>query len=114
MQEQTSGLSELSVERDNLLNKIDSLEREHNEAVAKWQEQIKIKEESMSVEMSQLEISFKESEHMLREDVEEKAHIIQVSWNYIYRLLQCSLVHSGIVFKEGLAPDLWLQSVFIL
>ena len=114
MQEQTSGLSELSVERDNLLNKIDSLEREHNEAVAKWQEQIKIKEESMSVEMSQLEISFKESEHMLREDVEEKAHIIQVSWNYIYRLLRCSLVHSRIVFKEGLAPDLWLQSVFIL
>ena len=83
MQEQTAGLSELSVERDNLLNKIDRLEREHNEAMGNWHEQIRIKEESMSAEMSQLEISFKESEHMLREDVEEKAHIIQVRCNYI-------------------------------
>ncbi len=83
MQEQTSALSELSVERENLLNKIESLEREHNDAVAQWQGQMKIKEETMAAEMSQLEISFKESEHMLREDVEEKANIIQVRLNYV-------------------------------
>ena len=80
MQEQTSAVSELSVERDNLLNKIENLEQEHNEAVAYWQQLVKMKEESMTSEMSQLEISFKESEHMLKEDVEEKANIIQVNY----------------------------------
>lgn len=78
MQEQTSALSELSVERDNLLNKIESLQRERSESVAMLKEQLKMKEESMAAEMSQLEISFKESEHMLKEDVEEKTNIIQV------------------------------------
>jgi hypothetical protein len=83
MQEQTTALSELSLERDNLLNKIESLEREHGEAVAQWQGQIKMKEETMAAEMSHFEISFKESEHMLKEDVEEKANIIQVRLDLI-------------------------------
>ena len=82
MQEQTAALSELTVERENLLSKIESLEREHSEATVQWQEQMKMKEESMTAEMSNLEISFKESEHMLKEDVEEKANIIQVRLNY--------------------------------
>lgn len=83
MQEQTSTLSELSVERDNLLNKIESLEQQHETAVAQWQEQIRMKEENLAAEMSQLKISFKESEHMLKENVEEKANIIQVRLTYI-------------------------------
>jgi chaperonin cofactor prefoldin len=91
MQEQTAALSELSVERENLLSKIESLEREHSEAVAYWQEQMKVKEESMTAEMSHLEISFKESEHMLREDVEEKANIIQVRLNYTLWRKWCQL-----------------------
>ena len=83
MQEQTTTLTQLSVERDDLMEKISSLERYHNETVAKWQQQVRMKEESLAAEMSQLEISFKESEHMLKEDVEEKANIIQVRTNLI-------------------------------
>ena len=83
MQEQTAALSELSVERDGLLNKIEILEREHSGVVARLQEEVKLKEENMAAEISHLEISFKESEHMLKEDVEEKANIIQVSHKFV-------------------------------
>ena len=74
----TNTLSQLSVERDNLLDKISAMERNHNETVAMWQEQVKRKEQALTAEMNQLETSFKESEHMLREEVEEKTNIIQV------------------------------------
>ena len=84
MQEQTAALNQLSLERDNLLNKIQDLELKHAEAVEAWDEKLRMNKESLGAEISQLEILYKQNEHMLREEVDEKANIIQVR-TLIYR-----------------------------
>ena len=95
MTENTNALSQLSVERDNLLEKISSMEQSHNDTVAMWQEQVKKKEEVLGAELSQLETSFKESEHMLKEEVEEKSNIIQVRFIMISSCLNLSQIASN-------------------
>lgn len=100
MEEQTRALSQLTVERDNLIERISSMEQEHNETVAMWQQQVRMKEETLAAEISQLETSFKESEHMLKEEVEEKANIIQVRLPiYTGKLIQNYLNYRYLYFE---------------
>lgn len=55
-------------------------EVDHQQTIRMLQDQIQLKEKKLASELAEIENSYRESEHMLKEQLEEKTSIIQVQY----------------------------------
>ena len=72
-------------EKEQIEGYIRQQQANHEETVKFLQEQVQLKERSLMSEMAELERSFQESEHMLKEQLDEKARVVEVTFIFIGR-----------------------------
>ena len=55
-------------------------ELDHQDVVQQLQQHVQLKEQALAAEMGEMDRSFKEQEHILKEQLEEKTRMAQVEY----------------------------------
>jgi uncharacterized protein YlxW (UPF0749 family) len=71
-------LFQIEHENEVLKQQLNQQETDHQGTIRMLQDQIQAKERKLAAEVAEIERSYKETEHMLKEQLEEKSSIIQV------------------------------------
>lgn len=71
-------MNKLNEEKEMLIMRMRQQESDHQAVVTQLQQHVQLKEQALAAEMNEMDRSFKEQEHILMEQIEEKTRMAQV------------------------------------